>query len=144
MTVVLPTAMDPSCPGETPVHIEPQPSHNLKILLVEDHEDSLRAMSRSLRKLEYQVTIANSVSTALRAAAIHDFDLLISDVGLPDGTGLQLIRELLARHPIKGIAITGYGMESDIARTREAGFQRHLTKSVNFRDLHKAIQEIAR
>ncbi len=100
-------------------------------------------MSRLLRKLDHTVTTATCVSTALKAAAHESFDLLISDLGLPDGTGLQLMKELLARRPIKGIALTGYGMESDIQQTREAGFQRHLIKPINFMDLQTAIQEMA-
>jgi CheY-like chemotaxis protein len=100
-------------------------------------------MSRLLRKLEHQVTTATCVSTALEAAALEEFDLLISDVGLPDGTGLELMKELLTRRPIKGIALTGYGMESDIQQTHEAGFQRHLTKPINFIDLQEIIQEMA-
>jgi CheY-like chemotaxis protein len=79
----------------------------------------------------------------MKAAAADDFDLLISDIGLEDGTGLELMKALLARRPIKGIALTGYGMESDVQKTREAGFGRHLTKPINFVELQTAIQEIA-
>jgi CheY-like chemotaxis protein len=53
------------------------------------------------------------------------------------------MKALLARRPIKGIALTGYGMESDIQKTREAGFGRHLTKPINFVELQTAIQEMA-
>ncbi|MDB5173463.1 MAG: domain S-box [Phycisphaerales bacterium] len=144
MTVVLPGASLPQLPKAAPrAPAELRPPLSLKILLVEDHEDSLRAMSRLLRKLEHQVTTATCVSTALEAAALEEFDLLISDVGLPDGTGLELMKELLTRRPIKGIALTGYGMESDIQQTHEAGFQRHLTKPINFIDLQEIIQEMA-
>ena len=117
---------------------------SLKILLVEDHEDTLRAMARLLRKLEHSVTTATCVIDALDAASKNDFDLVISDLGLPDGTGLELMRSLLVRRPCKGIALTGYGMESDIDSTREAGFAAHLTKPVNFQDLATAIQRISR
>ena len=76
-------------------------------------------------------------------AAADEFDLLISDVGLPDGSGLDLMKELLGRRPIKGIALTGYGMDADVRRTREAGFRRHLTKPVSFPGLQRAIQDMA-
>ena len=114
----------------------------LRILLVEDHEDSLRAMARLLRKLDHRVATATCVSEALAAANDEVFDLLISDLGLPDGTGLELMKELLSRRPMKGIALTGYGMDADIQQTKDAGFQKHLTKPINFMDLQKAIGEM--
>jgi CheY-like chemotaxis protein len=120
----------------------PLSPRSMNILLVEDHEDTLRAMSRLLRKLEYRVTTANCVSKALKAAADETFDLLISDLGLPDGTGLELMAELVSKRPLKGIALTGFGMETDIAQTRAAGFQKHLTKPINFRELQTAIEQI--
>jgi signal transduction histidine kinase len=144
ITIVLPDSSVPqNGKSAAPAPAQAQPRRALKILLVEDHEDSLWAMSRLLRKLDHCVTTATCVSTALDAAAADQFDLLISDVGLPDGSGLELMQQLLARRPIKGIALTGYGMESDIQRTHEAGFQRHLTKPVNFNELETAILEMA-
>jgi CheY-like chemotaxis protein len=141
---VLPGAGVPPVPKPTaPAPAEVRPRPTLKILLVDDQQDSLRAMSRLLGKDEHRVTTATSVSTAMKAAAADDFDLLISDIGLEDGTGLELMKALLARRPIKGIALTGYGMESDIQKTREAGFGRHLTKPINFVELQTAIQEMA-
>jgi CheY-like chemotaxis protein len=117
---------------------------SLKILLVEDHEDTLRAMARLLRKLEHSVITATCVVDALNAADKNEFDLVISDLGLPDGTGLELMRSVLERRPCKGIALTGYGMESDIDSTRQAGFNAHLTKPVNFQALASAIQRVSR
>ena len=125
-----------------PARTNPQPLSNLNILLVEDHPDTLRLMSLLLGKLNHRITTAICVSQALDAAAAQDFDLLISDVGLPDGTGVELMRELLSRRPLKGIAVTGYGTEADIRQTKEAGFQKHLTKPIDFKDLQAAIQEI--
>jgi CheY-like chemotaxis protein len=140
ITILLPSATVPPVRHGVPAPQKPQPKAPQKILLVEDHEDSLRAMARLLRRLDHHVTTATSVGTALEAAAAEDFDLLISDVGLPDGTGLQLMKELLGRRAMKGIALTGYGTESDIEQTREAGFEKHLTKPINFLDLQTAIQ----
>jgi chemotaxis family two-component system sensor kinase Cph1 len=121
----------------------------LRILLVDDHEDTLRIMSRMLGESRHAVTTATGVGTALAAAttaaaAAGDgaFDLLISDVGLDDGSGLDLMRELLKRRPVKGIALTGYGTASDVAATRAAGFAAHLTKPVDFGQLQDTIVEV--
>ena len=90
------------------------------------------------------MTTADSVATAMAAATDVEFDLLISDIGLPDGTGVELMRHLLARHPIKGIALTGYGMEADMQQTRDAGFSAHLIKPINFKDVEAAITRLER
>ena len=143
MTVRIPGAMLPQTVETKPVAtLDPVKPRKLGILLVEDHEDTLKAMSRLLRKLEHRVTTATCVSGAIKAADNEKFDLVISDVGLPDGTGLQLMEQLRAMYPLKGIALTGYGMESDIEKTKLAGFQRHLTKPINFGDLQAAIEEM--
>ncbi|MFP5284955.1 MAG: response regulator, partial [Thermoanaerobaculia bacterium] len=65
------------------------------------------------------------------------------DLGLPDGSGLDLMRELGARHGLRGIALSGYGMEEDVQRSREAGFETHLTKPVNLETLREAIRRAA-
>ena len=115
-----------------------------RVLLVEDHADTAKVMARVLRAWGYHVFAANDVGTALRIAAAERFDLLISDIGLPDGTGLELMRELLARRPIKGIALTGYGLDSDIQATRSAGFDAHLTKPIKFGDVEDVIRQLSR
>src|SRR6476659_8834333 len=86
---------------DDPARTNPQRHSNLNILLVEDHPDTLRLMSLLLGKLNHRITTATCVSQALEAAAAQDFDLLISDVGLPDGTGLELMKELLSRRSLK-------------------------------------------
>ena len=85
---------------------------------------------------------ADSVNSALRLAAQTDFDIIVSDLGLPDGSGLDLIRELRVRGPVKAIALTGYGMEEDVARSLEAGFSEHITKPVNFQNLRATIERM--
>jgi PAS domain S-box-containing protein len=125
----------------------------LRILLVEDHEDTARVMTRLLRTYHYDVTTANDVSSALRIAASAPFDLVISDLGLPDGSGLDLMRHLLEQHgrepsgsstdsAIKGIALSGYGMEADRQRSRDAGFAEHLTKPVDLQRLKDVIRDV--
>jgi CheY-like chemotaxis protein len=115
----------------------------MRILLVDDHEDTNRIMQRLLRRLGYQVATAASVQQALAAAAGERFDVLISDVGLPDGTGLELVRELHRLQPITAIALSGHAMEDDIERSRQAGFHVHLTKPVDFERLEAILRGLA-
>ena len=102
-----------------------------RILLVDDHADSVRPMQLFLEATGYQVTTAHNVAAALRAVTEEDFDLLVSDLGLPDGSGEDLIRQLQDMgHKLQSIALSGYGTEQDVARSLAAGFQLHLTKPV--------------
>ncbi len=119
---------------------------NLKILLVEDHADTAEAMADLLSLNGHQVSTAGSVAEALILAAGTDgaFDFVISDLGLPDGSGLDLMRELSARHGLRGIALSGYGMEEDIRQSLEAGFLKHLTKPVDLPVLQATLREVAR
>jgi CheY-like chemotaxis protein len=113
-----------------------------RILLVEDHEDTLRVMARLLRSSGYHVITAGSIQAALQIANGELFDVLISDLGLPDGSGLDLIRQLLVKRPVKGIALSGYGMEEDMAQSKAAGFVAHLTKPVDLPRLEEVIRQI--
>jgi CheY-like chemotaxis protein len=113
----------------------------VRLLLVEDHADTARVMSRLLRSWSYDVSTAGSVADALQSAASEHFDLVISDIGLPDGTGIDLMNDLRARYNLRGIALTGHGMEDDIRRCHEAGFLTHLTKPVNIDALRGVIQQ---
>ena len=114
----------------------------LSILLVEDHPDTAEAMADLLRLSGHEVTVAGSVAAGLAAAEAGAFDLLLSDLGLPDGSGRDLMRELGRRYHLKGIALSGYGMEEDIRRSREAGFARHLTKPINRQALETTIRQV--
>jgi PAS domain S-box-containing protein len=121
---------------------EPGPFH---ILLVEDHSDTAEAMAELLRGLGHRITVAGSVAAGLAAAdQAGRIDLVVSDLGLPDGTGLELMQELYSRYGVRGIALSGYGMEEDVRRSLDAGFERHLTKPVNVQALHTAIRETLR
>jgi CheY-like chemotaxis protein len=112
----------------------------LRILLVEDHGDTARIMARKLSGAGHAVTTADTVAAALAEAESSVFDLVISDLGLPDGSGLDLMNRL---RPLPGIALTGYGMEEDVKKTREAGFIAHLTKPVDVGQLEATIEEVA-
>jgi two-component system CheB/CheR fusion protein len=121
-------------------------SPHLRILLVDDHEDTSRAMKRLLERIGYDVKTASTVAGALEVAEAGAFDVLISDIGLPDGSGLDLVRQLKERiergEPLKAIALSGFGMEEDLQKSREAGFMEHLTKPVSFQQLETAIQQL--
>jgi len=116
----------------------------LTILVVEDEPATLRLMARLLRGLGHAVTTASTISRGFEEFQAGAFDLVISDIGLPDGSGLDLIRRAVAfRGPIPAIALTGYGMEEDIRRSRAAGFTAHLTKPIDFTKLEAMIQQVA-
>jgi PAS domain S-box-containing protein len=142
----LPTAAEaPMQKPEQPATptLDAETSPDVRILLVDDHPDTNKAMARLLERLGYDVQTADSVQAALSAADQTRFDLLISDIGLPDGSGLELMRELLGRqHAIKGIALSGFGMEEDVKKSKEAGFYEHLTKPINFKRLEAAIKDL--
>jgi signal transduction histidine kinase/CheY-like chemotaxis protein len=112
------------------------------ILLVEDHADTAMMMKLLLERKGYRVKVAPSIAEALDVAARDGFDLLISDIGLPDGSGIDLINALSKRRPVKGIALSGFGMEEDIKRSIEAGFAEHLIKPVTYQKLREAIQRL--
>jgi PAS domain S-box-containing protein len=112
------------------------------ILLVEDNPDSLRALSTSLSLLGYEVRPANSLRTALAASREGGFDLIVSDLELGDGTGLDLLRSMGAGRSVPAIALSGYGSEEDRKMCLEAGFDTHLTKPVETRQLGEAIRNI--
>jgi PAS domain S-box-containing protein len=138
----------PTIPAPTPASAAaaPTPARNarsLRILLVEDHDDTRRNMTRLLSALHHTVTAAPDAASALKQAAKHPFDLVVSDIGLPDQSGLELMKKLRDRHNLAGICLSGYGMEDDIARSRDAGFLQHLTKPINFQRLEQAITTLA-
>jgi CheY-like chemotaxis protein len=115
---------------------------SLRLLLVEDHEPTLQVLARLLTRAGHQVVPANSVAGALAAAKAGTFDAIVSDLGLPDGTGFEVMSELRASYGLRGIALSGYGMEEDMRRSREAGFEMHLVKPVDFGQLRRAIAQL--
>jgi CheY-like chemotaxis protein len=112
------------------------------ILLVEDHEDTARVMRRILESAGYKVAHAGGVADARALASATTFDILISDVGLPDGTGLELMQELRQTRGLSGIALSGFGTEEDLAASKAAGFAEHLTKPIDWERLRDAIARL--
>jgi PAS domain S-box-containing protein len=115
----------------------------LRILLVEDHADTASVLRRLLAGQGHIVATAASVAQALALIRAEPFDILLSDIGLPDGTGIDLIRQARPAFTAPAIALTGFGMEDDVARCYDAGFNVHLTKPVNFQKLVSVIREQA-
>ncbi len=123
---------------------ETGPAAALRLLLVEDHEPTLAVLRRLLVRAGHQVVTAGSVAAAVAAAEAGQFEVVISDLGLPDGTGLEVITKLRALQPrLRGIALSGYGMEEDLRRSVEAGFTTHLVKPVDFNQLRRALREVS-
>ncbi len=100
----------------------------LRIFLVENHEDTLKYMRMYLELLGHRVSIARDVAEAVEEIPRNDIDLLISDIGLPDGDGWQLLEIVTAERPIFAIAMSGFGMNADRERSRAVGFRHHLIK----------------
>ncbi|HEY1662682.1 MAG TPA: ATP-binding protein [Verrucomicrobiae bacterium] len=109
------------------------------ILLVEDHKDTRNSLEWLLKKNKHDVKVAASAKEALKLAEEYTFDLVISDIGLPDQSGLELMAQLRDKFGLKGIGLSGYGMEEDIAKGLAAGFVHHLTKPVKFDQLNQVI-----
>ena len=112
----------------------------LKILLVDDHHDTCAALEKLLARRGHLVAVAHDVRSAMEAAVRNKFDLLISDIALPDGTGMDLMMQLRAIANVPGIAISGFGNNGDIERSLQAGFSEHLIKPIKLDKLEAAIE----
>jgi signal transduction histidine kinase/CheY-like chemotaxis protein len=134
--------LDEASAKPRPLEAQTPPS-SLRILLVDDHPDTCAALEKLLKLRGHSVAAAHSMREAMEVAAAGSaFDLLISDVGLPDGNGMDLVRYLRTQRPIRGIAISGFGMDADISKSLEAGFSEHLVKPVKLEKLEAAIARV--
>jgi CheY-like chemotaxis protein len=115
----------------------------LRVLIVEDHTDTARVLSNLLSASGHKVKTAASAAVALALAKDETFDVMVSDIGLPDTTGYELMKEIKARYSIKGIAMSGYGMDEDLRKSREAGFSDHIVKPANIAQLERTIRRVA-
>ncbi|HEY2144296.1 MAG TPA: HAMP domain-containing protein, partial [Candidatus Udaeobacter sp.] len=142
------TLVFPTC-EKAEVHVAPAVSPRLlerqtmRILLVEDHEDTNRSLTNLLRRRGYHVQSALNLQSALDLSQKEKFDVLISDLALPDGSGIDLMQKLHSNQPLLAIALTGFGMEDDIRRSHEVGFKHHLVKPIDLNKLDSLIQESA-
>ena|SRR5579872_1262882 len=117
-----------------------KPTH---ILIVEDHQDSAQMLSKLLSRacLEDSITVCGSCREAIETAKKRRFDLLLCDIGLPDGDGCEVLREVRAMYPIRAIVITAYVMAADIQRYQRAGFDDFLSKPFDFEKLIECIDK---
>jgi len=151
-TVRLPCAK-PAVPSETdrPVAVPDAATRPaMRVLVVEDHQDTAEQFARLLRRAGHEVTCAGSIKEAQACASVAPgpdracaFDILISDLDLPDGSGRELMRNLAQRYPIRGIAVSGHGMKEDVDGSMEAGFSYHITKPVNWAELKAVMDRIS-
>ncbi len=115
----------------------------MRLLLVDDHADTRDVLSRLLSKGGHEVVTADSAKKALEILGKRRFDAIISDIGLPGTSGYELIREAKRRQSLKAIALSGLGMDEDVRRSAEAGFDHHLTKPINFQELRVILGKIS-
>ncbi len=115
----------------------------MRLLVVEDHEPTMLVLTRLLRRAGHHVIGAGLLSDAREAAATNSFDAVISDLGLPDGTGIELMKELRGLYGLRGVMLSGYGMEEDLRRSREAGFIAHLVKPIDVKELRRALRQLS-
>jgi PAS domain S-box-containing protein len=115
----------------------------LRLLLVDDHADTRGVLSRLLAKSGHEVMTADSAQKALEILDTGPFDVLISDIGLPETSGYELVRQAKQRQPLAGVALSGLGMDEDVRRSLEAGFDHHLTKPINFQELQSVLGKIS-
>jgi len=110
---------------------------------VEDHGDTLHALARLLTHFGHEISVADGAQNARKIIESKEFDVVLSDIGLPDGSGYDLISEAKRKQPIKAVALTGFGTDEDIRRGKEAGFDFHLVKPVDFHELRTVLGQIA-
>jgi CheY-like chemotaxis protein/anti-sigma regulatory factor (Ser/Thr protein kinase) len=119
-----------------------KPAKPLRILLVEDHNDTRHTLSRLLTHFGHQISVADNRQSALEIIASQKFDVLLCDIGLPDGNGYEVISQAKRRQPVKAVALTGFGTDEDVRRGKEAGFDFHLVKPIDFHELRNVLDKV--
>ena len=140
-TIVLRTVPTSPAVQQPEVASRSGPAKSYRLLVIEDHEPTLNVLTNLLRRHGHEVQTATTVETAVGLAADNRFDFVISDLGLPDGNGADLMLRLKNDYGLRGIALSGYGMAEDLARTERAGFLAHLVKPINFNQLSRVLDQ---
>lgn len=120
----------------------PASSTKYRILLIEDHPDTARQLTRLMERRGYEVVATHNIADALAAFSRQHVDAVVSDIGLPDGSGADVMRQLHQLRPVTGIALSGYGADLDIHRSQEAGFAAHLVKPVEWEELDTVLAKL--
>ena len=121
----------------------PRAATGLRVFVVENHADTREFLSLMLQELGHTVFMADTMSRALREVPAANCDVLISDIGLPDGDGWQLLARLDLPKPIYAIAMSGFGMTSDRMRSKAAGFRHHLVKPMDLEQIESILCDAA-
>jgi PAS domain S-box-containing protein len=140
--VTLETTRDPMSNASL-IQIPQKPLKPLRILLVEDHGDTRRTLSRLLTHFGHDISVAENTQSAKQIVDTKELDVVLSDIGLPDGSGYDVITHAKQKQSVKGVALTGFGMDEDLKRSKEAGFDFHLTKPVDFAELRTVLSQLA-
>jgi signal transduction histidine kinase/DNA-binding response OmpR family regulator len=147
-TVRLPvTSAAPAAATTEPQDGASSSTMRLRLLMVEDHPDTAAMLRRLLLRRGHEVRSADTVNGALQLAHEYEFDVLLSDIGLPDGTGVDLITQMhqfVDPASFRAIALSGFGMSEDLERSKAAGFSEHLTKPVDFSQLERTLSRLGR
>jgi CheY-like chemotaxis protein len=120
----------------------PRRGKSLRILVVEDHADTLRVLARLLDHFGHQISVADCTQSALQFLESKPFDVILSDIGLPDGSGYDIVLQAKQKQAVKAVALTGFDKEEDIRRGKEAGFDFHLSKPVDFHELRTVLDQV--
>jgi PAS domain S-box-containing protein len=115
----------------------------LRVLLIEDHEDTAQVMQNVLSQMGHQVETCSTVASACQKLHELEFDVLLSDIGLPDGTGIDFIKAARQICQTPAVALTGYGMAEDVERCLQAGFDEHLTKPIDVERLENTLSRMS-
>ena len=115
----------------------------LRILVVEDHNDTLQALSRLLSHFGHEISLADTAQSALNTIDSKEFDVVLCDIALPDGNGYDVVAQAKRKRPVKAVALTGFSTTDDIKRGQQAGFDFHLTKPVDIHELRAVLGQIA-
>ena len=140
--VALDTVAERVGDSDVSARVPTKPVKSLRILLVEDHGDTRRTLSRLLSHFGHDISVADCTQSALDIVEAKQFDVVLSDIGLPDGSGYDVISQAKRKQSVKGIALTGFGSDEDIRRGKEAGFDFHLTKPVDFHELRSVLDQV--
>ena len=116
----------------------------MRIFIVENHPDTLKCLKMYLESLGHSVTTACTMQAALAASPTEDCHVLLSDLGLADGDGWQFLEQAKFPQPVYAVAMSGFAAESDLARSKAAGFRRHIVKPFGGEYLREALEEAAR
>ena len=128
--------------GDEQTQASYKPGRSLRILVVEDHGETLRTLSRLLVHFGHEISMADGAQSALAIVESKQLDVVLSDIGLPDGSGYDVIAQAKRKQPVKGVALTGFDKEEDVRRSKEAGFDFHLTKPIDFHELRTVLAQV--